>query len=38
MQPPQEHLSPHILPVVDLQGMLSHITDALPYLLLFITD
>ena len=26
-------LSPHVLPVVDLQGMLSHIADALPSML-----
>ena len=26
-------LSPHILPVADLQGMLSHIVDALPFTL-----
>ena len=26
-------LSPHILPAVDLQGMLSHIADALPFML-----
>ena len=29
-QPPQETLSPHVLPVIDLQKMLQHIADTLP--------
>ena len=33
MQQHQEHFSPHVLPVLDLQRMLQHIADTLPPML-----